>query len=201
MFLSRRAARHARCGVDRRSSRRCRWRRHPTAHLLLPSPACAAKTPPPPQEQSQPAQNPPFVLRKRIGRVDRLADSAAGLIAGRGALSTCVALTVLVIASKRSCSGDRKLNAFPGATLRARKVCTLGSCGDDSNPDPLPPVNVIDLGSTTQTVSAGSVTCERKLYFPLPYGNCIEPGRVCLSRPDLAGWESRTSSGPWARQD
>ena len=46
-------------------------------------------------------------------------------------------------------------------------VCMLGSCGDDWNPAPLPPVNVIAFGSTTHTAFTGSVTIAWKAYFPL----------------------------------
>ena len=60
--------------------------------------------------------------------------------------------------------------ALPGTAFRVINVCMLGSCGDDSKPAPLPPVNVIDFGSTTHTAVTGSVTIAWKAYFPLLYG-------------------------------
>jgi hypothetical protein len=71
------------------------------------------------QQQRQPAQNPPFVLRQRIGRVDGHADAAAGLIARRclAALSACrplSALRILILARNEPVPETVNSIALPG---------------------------------------------------------------------------------------
>ena len=85
------------------------------------------------EQKREPAEDPPFVFRERVGRVDGFADAAARLVAGCAACCRLCQPFAAPCASRGMDPVPETVNsiALPGTAFLERKVWMPGSSGTD----------------------------------------------------------------------